>query len=97
MRMVSKALMVATALGLGSIAGAGAPAGQLIEKAAVRTQQPRQNKRGGIFGGGAGREASSLRRARHGWSPRHVQRMAAKKRNQARHRSACRGKRRSRA
>lgn len=92
------ALLVAAGLGMGSIFAAGMPAGQLIEKAAVRPQQPRQNKRGGIFGGfDVEREAPSNRRAGPGWSPRHVQRMAAKKRNQARHRSACRGKRRSRA
>jgi hypothetical protein len=34
---------------------------------------------------------SYYRRARPGWTNRHVQRMAAKKRNQARNRKACRG------
>lgn len=97
MRMVSKALMVATALGLGSIAGAGAPAGQLIEKAAVRPQQPRGSTLRAIFGGGLVPPERGGRRGGPGWSTRHVQRMAAKKRNQARHRAACRGKRRSRA
>lgn len=96
MRMDSKALMVAAALGLGSIAGAGTPAGQMIEKAAVRPQQPRQNKRGGIFGGDdAVRTGGDARRGARGWSNRHVQRTALKKRNQARHRAACRGRRRS--
>lgn len=93
MSMGRSALMVAAALGLSSFVGAGTPAAQLIEKAAVRPQQPRQNKRGGIFGGGddvvtGGRP----RRAGRGWSNRHVQRMALKKRNQARHRAACKGR-----
>lgn len=92
------ALLVAAALGLGSIVGAAGPAGQLIEKAAVRPQQPRQNKRGGIFSGFDGvDDTASRRRARPGWTPRQVQRMAQKKRNQARHRAACRGRNRSRA
>lgn len=91
-------LLLAAALGLGSIAGVGSPAAQMIEKAAIRPQQPRQNKKGGIFGGFDGEvDSPSRRRARHGWSPRTVQRMALKKRNQARHRAACRGSKRSRA
>lgn len=98
MSMGRSALMVAVALGLGPIIGAGTPAAQMIEKAAVRPQQPRQNKRGGIFGGDddvlTGR---GPRRGGPGWSNRHVRRMAVKKRNQARHRAACRGSKRSRA
>lgn len=87
------ALLVATALGLGSIVGAGSPAAQMIEKAAIRPQQPRQNKRGGIFGGDDDvRKRGQARRRGPGWSNRHVQRMAAKKRNQARHRAACKGR-----
>lgn len=98
MSMGRSALMVVAALGLGSIAGAGTPVGQMIEKAAARPQQPRQNKRGGIFGGDVDVRASGSRhRAGPGWSNRHVQRMALKKRNQARHRAACRGRQRSRA
>lgn len=92
------ALLAAVALGFGSIAGAGMPVGQLIEKAAVRPQQPRQNKRGGVFGGADDEgDTAPRRRARPGWSLRQVRRMALKKRNQARHRAACRGSKRSRA
>lgn len=94
MRMGSKALMVATALALGSIAGASGPTGQMIEKAAVRPQQPRGNTLRAILGGGDGGAGSRGRRG-PGWSNRHVQRLALKKRNQSRHRAACRGKRRS--
>lgn len=42
-----------------------------------------------LLGGGIGGRGSSWRRAKPGWSNRHVQRMAAKKRNQARHKRAC--------
>lgn len=92
MSMGRSALMVAVALGIGPFVGVGSPTAQLVEKAAVRPQQPRQNKRVGIFGGGDGGDVESgPRRSRHGWSNRHVQRMATKKRNQARHRAACKG------
>lgn len=98
MRMGRSALMVAAVFGLGSIAGAGMPTAQMMEKATLQPQQPRQNKRGGIFGGfDAAREAPSNRRSGAGWSNRHVQRMALKKRNQARHRAAGRGRARSHA
>lgn len=96
MSQMRSALMVAAALGLGPILVAGSPAAHMIEKAAVRPQQPRQNKRGSIFGGGdAVRTGGDARRGRPGWSDRHVRRMANKKRNQARHRAACKGKGRS--
>lgn len=97
MSMGRSALMVAAALGLGSIAGAGMPLAQMIEKAAMQTQQPRRNKRGEIFGGlDDVRTSGGARRGARGWSNRHVQRTAQKKRNQARHRAACRGRSRSR-
>lgn len=98
MSMGRSALMVAVALGLGPIVGMGSPGAQMIQKAVLQQQQPRRNKRGGIFGGGDGGDVESgPRRSRHGWSNRQVQRMATKKRNQARHRTACRGSKRSRA
>jgi hypothetical protein len=47
----------------------------------------------GAFPSLRGGGLSGPRRSRQGWTPRHVQRMAQKKRNQARHRAATRGKR----
>lgn len=97
MSLGRSALMVATVLGLGSIAGAGMPTGQLIEKAAVRPQQPRGSTLRAILGGGASPATGRGRRAAFGWTNAHARRVAAKKRNQARHRAACRGRSRSRA
>lgn len=48
-----------------------------------------QFRRDDLWGGGSGWDSG--RRFRHGWSSRHVQRMATKKRNQARNRRAHRG------
>lgn len=93
MSMGRSAFLVAVALGLGPIVGAGLPAAQMIEKAAMRPQQPRRNKRGEIFGGlDDVRTGGGDRRGARGWSNRHVQRTALKKRNQACHRAACRGR-----
>jgi hypothetical protein len=94
MSMGRHSLLAGIALSVGALLGGGAtPAAQLIEKAAVRPQQPRQNKRGQVFGGDDDvHTTSTRRRARHGWSNRHVQRMAAKKKNQARHRRSCKGR-----
>lgn len=44
-----------------------------------------------ILGGGIGSTYGSRRRAGYGWTNKHQQRVATKKRNQARHRAACRG------
>lgn len=97
MRMDSKVLMMATVLGLGSIAGASGPTVQMIEKAAVRPQQPRGSTLRAILGGGGGSTTGRERRAGLGWTNAHARRVAAKKRNQARHRAASRGRSRSRA
>lgn len=90
------ALMVAAALGLGSAFG-GMPnaGGQLIEKAALRPQQPRGNTLRAILGGGFGSPVGRGRRAGFGWTNAHAQRVARKKHNQARHRAACRGRKRA--
>lgn len=94
MSMGRHSLLAGLALGVAAlVGGAATPGAGLIEKAAVRPQQPRQNKRGGIFGGDDDvTSTSNRRRARHGWSDRQVRRMAAKKKNQARHRRACKGR-----
>lgn len=93
------ALMVAAAMGLGAAFGgmAHAGGGQLMEKAALRPQQPRGNTLRAILGGGASPATGRGRRAAFGWTNAHARRVAAKKRNQARHRAASRGRNRSRA
>lgn len=60
-------------------------------KVALSAQESRrfEFRRENLWGGGS--PWDNGRRFRRGWSNRHVQRMAAKKRNQARHRRACRG------
>lgn len=88
------ALMVAAVMGL--MGGAMAPtlaAGShaTIEKAVMRTRQPRGTTLREIFGGGTFGGRSSARRAGYGWTNRHAQRVSLKKRNQARHRAAGRG------
>lgn len=45
----------------------------------------------GLLGGGIGSSYGSQRRAGYGWTNKHQQRVATKKRNQARHRATCRG------
>lgn len=91
------ALLVAAALGLGPVFGAGSPGVQIIPKGVLQQQQPRRNKRGSIFSGRDALTLADTRRSARGWSNRQVQRMAVKNRNQARHRVACRGGKRSRA
>ncbi len=49
------------------------------------------NSMRGLIGGGIGSTYGSQRRAGYGWTNKHQQRVATKKRNQARHRAACRG------
>lgn len=87
-------ILVAAAMGLGLAFGGGGvgQAGQLIEKAALRPQQPRGNTLRAIFGGDIDSTSGSRRRAGYGWTNRHAQRVARKKRNQVRHRSAGRGR-----
>ncbi len=45
----------------------------------------------GMLGSGIGSTYGSRRRAGYGWTNKHQQRVATKKRNRARHRAACRG------
>lgn len=87
------ALMVAALMGVGAAFG-GMPnaGGQLIEKAALRPQQPRGNTLRAIFGGGYLGDRSTGRRAGYGWTNAHARRVAMKKRNQRRHRAASRGR-----
>ncbi len=94
MSMGRHSLLAGLALGMAAlVGGAATPGAGLIEKAAVRPQQPRQNKRGGIFGGGDDvLTGGQARRAGRGWTNRQVQRMSVKKKNQARHRRACKGR-----
>lgn len=94
MRRGSSFLLLAAAAALGFGGGVGhmnTAAQALGQKAVLRAEQPRRNKRGGIFTGWGGELAASMRRARPGWSNRHVQRMARKRRNVKRHRAANRG------
>lgn len=89
------ALMVAAVMGLGAAFG-GLPSagGQLMEKAALRPQQPRGNTLRAILGlgGGSFGGRGSDRRAAYGWTNAHARRVALKKRNQRRHRAASRGR-----
>lgn len=88
------ALMVAAVMGMGAAFG-GLPSagGQLMEKAALRPQQPRGTTMRDILGGGRNFGGSgSGRRAGYGWTNAHARRVAMKKRNQRRHRAASRGR-----
>lgn len=90
------AWLVAAAMGLGAAFGGFAPqASQLVEKAAIRPKQPRGATLRAIFGGGDLAGRTSGRRAGYGWTHAHARRVAQKKRNQRRHRSAGRGRRRA--
>jgi len=75
-----------------SLAGAGLNAVQSVEKAVMPAAGRRFDAQRGLFGGlGAGWGRSTARRAAYGWTNRHARRVAAKKRNKARHRAASRG------
>lgn len=64
--------------------GKSAPAATLLERLALINSRR-------LIRGASGLTGKDFRRAGPGWSNKHVQRMALKKRNQAKHRKACRG------
>jgi len=63
-----------------------------LEKALVRAETPRGRSVREWLGGGSAGVRSTGRRAGYGWSNRHAQRVAAKKRNVTRHRARSRGR-----
>lgn len=91
MRKASFLFAAAAALALGS-AGMVTTAAQATPKAAVQQPIRPQPNRRSVFGG-VGGSSKPGRRARRGWNNRQVQRMAAKRRNQARHRALQRRRR----
>lgn len=90
-RRVSVGMMAAMALAAAGLAGSAVvpstAAGQkaVMQQAGRRFEFRRQN----LWGGGTAWDNG--RRFGRGWTNRHQQRLARKKRNQARHRRACRG------
>jgi hypothetical protein len=105
MRFASLAGLV---LGLGSVAGMSMPSGMLaeapglsqatqksIEKNSHNPAKPKSNKLQAILGGGLGGWGGKQRRAGYGWTNMHAQRVARKKRNQAKHRASSRGRSRA--
>lgn len=64
-----------------------------ISEGATKPQPAERSSMRGLLGGGIGSSWSTPRRAKPGWTNRHVQRMAVKKRNVARHRAAQKGRR----
>lgn len=81
-------------MALAALAVAGLPATSAspLEKALVRTETPRGRTTREWFGGGTSGGRGNGRRAGFGWTNRHAQRVATKKRNVARHRSRSRGR-----
>jgi hypothetical protein len=88
-------LMASIALSAAVMLGMGATAGVPSQKAIGQMQQPRGTTPREWFSGLGGRSGRPGHRAAYGWTTAHAQRVAAKKRNQARHRSAGRGRSRS--
>lgn len=86
---IGMAIAVA-ALAFGGVATS-APAAAAAQKAVMTQSGRRFDVRRGLFGGANPGGYSAGRRAGYGWTNRHQQRVALKKRNQARHRRACRG------
>lgn len=79
------------ALAAMAMAGATALSASPLEKAPVRAETPRGRTAREWFGGGAFGGRGSARRAGFGWTNRHAQRVAAKKRNVVRHRARSKG------
>lgn len=88
-RMGLMGLAAAAALAIGGSSAAAASASS--NKAVQVTERRRYDTRRGIFDDGDFGSHKIGRRAGYGWTNRHQQRVAKKKRNQARHRRACRG------
>jgi hypothetical protein len=89
MKALQAIAMLAAAAGLG-IATPATGSASSADKMVVRATAQRQRQAVNPWGGLAFTRGSQ-RRARPGWSNKHVQRMATKRRNQARHRRAGRG------
>jgi len=62
-----------------------------IQKQSQNPLKPISNSMSGLIGSGIGANYGTRRRAGYGWTNKHQQRVSTKKRNQARHRAACRG------
>ena len=89
-------VMLAAALSAGAaMAMVATPAAQVVEKSALPMRQPRGSSLRAIFGSGKGSWGGRQRRAAFGWTDRHARRVAMKKRHQAKHRAAVRGRRRA--
>lgn len=93
---------VAAVLGMAALAPGVADISQMRELNSVRSASAEQGKttpnkavknelRAILGGGGFGSWGGKQRRAGYGWTNRHAQRVARKKRNQARHRAAGKG------
>lgn len=87
------ASFLGAALAALAMGGMPASAASSLEKAAVvRAQTPRGRTAREWFGGGTVDGRSAGRRAGPGWTNRHAQRVAAKKRNVVQHRARSRGR-----
>lgn len=84
--LLSLAAMAAFALGAG--AAVEAPAATATQKAMLSTRVPAMPSLRKLLGWDGG-STRRHRRPGPGWTHAHVQRMAHKRRNQARHRKAC--------
>lgn len=106
--MRSATMFAALAAGLGSLVGMSMPTGAMseapgishatqksIEKNSHNPAKPKSNKLQAILGSGLGSWGGRQRRAGYGWTNAHAQRVARKKRNQAKHRAASRGRSRA--
>lgn len=102
------AVLAGMALSLGGLAGMSLPSGALseapgvsqasqksIEKSSQNPAKPKSNKLQAMLGSGLGSWGGKQRRAGYGWTNRHAQRVALKKRNQAKHRAGSRGRSRA--
>src|SRR5688572_2424895 len=95
--LAAAALAMAAAAGMGSVEPASSVTNasqtnqSQVQKGATNSTKATKRSTAQIsYGGGFGSRGNERRRG-PGWTQAHVQRMARKKRNQARHKKACRG------
>ena len=106
--MRSPIIFAALAAGLGSLVGVSMPTGAMseapgishatqksIEKNSHNPAKPKSSRLQAILGSGLGSWGGKQRRAGYGWTNRHAQRVATKKRNQSKHRASSRGRSRA--
>lgn len=83
-------ILAVSAMAIAALGTAGMAVVHQVPKAITGVSARRYDVKRSLFGGSFGR-GNYGKRARRGWGPRQVQRMAVKRRNVARNRKATRG------